>query len=717
MRARFDRDHTILSKTASSRPPAAALPCRDATLDSLTRLIPFVWPHRRKLLVSIVFGLLVALLWGANLSAVLPVVRVLMEGKDLHQHVDEQLTLCADRISAAEEHIQSIETKIAALNASDPVDDAEKVRQMDKRVREESEVVAARKTMVGLNWLKHYVMPWIPHNRFQTFTIILIGVLIATLLKGIFIFVQDVLVGSITELVIMSVRKQLFRKALMLDYQTLARDGTADLMSRFTYDIQMMGNGLSLLAGKLVREPLKAITCIVFAMYVNWRLTLLSMVFVPLMGYIFYRYGRLLKRASQRMMESMSRIYKVLEETFAGLKVVIAFDGASRHRQQFHQEHKTYYRKAMRVVQIDALTKPTTELLGILAIFGAMLPGAYLVLRQKTEIWGVKLTAEPMDIAQLCLLYAMLAGVLDPFRKLSSVYSRLKRSTAAIDRVFAFMDQVPEVAEPQAPVDLPRLSQSLEFHEVTFNYPTREIASARKAALDDVNLTINAGEVVAFVGENGCGKSTLINLLPRFFDPQRGEVRIDGVPIQQARLRELRGQLGFVTQETILFDDTLLENIRYGKMNAPVEEVEAAARKAHVTSFVRELPEGFNTCVGDKGRELSGGQRQRVALARAILRDPSILILDEATSAVDAQSEQLIHQALADFVPGRTVLMVTHTISQSILNLITRIVVMQSGRIVASGTHEELLASCPQYLRLYEARSQPSEGEDVRNAA
>jgi subfamily B ATP-binding cassette protein MsbA len=276
---------------------------------------------------------------------------------------------------------------------------------------------------------------------------------------------------------------------------------------------------------------------------------------------------------------------------------------------------------------------------------------------------------------------------------------------------------VPAVAEPESPVQLPTLSESLEFHEVTFNYPTRELASTRKAALDDINLTIQAGEVVAFVGENGCGKSTLINLLPRFFDPQRGEVRIDGVPIQQTSLRDLRRQIGLVTQETVLFDDTLLENIRYGRRDATSEEIEAAATKAHVTAFARELPDGFATSVGQKGRELSGGQRQRVALARAILRDPAILILDEATSAVDASSEELIHRALAEFVPGRTVLMVTHTLSGSILNLVTRIVMMEEGCVVASGTHEELLKGCPQYLRLYRARSQDAADSPQLKAA
>ena len=681
-------------------------------MDSLTRLIPFVWPHRRKLLLSSVFGLLVALLWGANLSAVLPVVRVLLQGKDLHQHLDEEVAEWNKRITTAEASIAFLEAKMDEIAATEPVDHAEHARLMTKRLRAESDIVTARKSLVGLDWVRQHVMPWVPHNQFQTFTIILIGVLIATLLKGIFIFIQDVMVGSISELVTMSVRKQLFRKALMLDYQTLARDGTADLMSRFTFDIQTMSTGLSLLGGKLVREPLKAITCIAFAMLVNWRLTLLSMVFVPVLGYIFYRYGRLLKRASQRMMESMSRIYKVLEETFDGLKVVIAFDGGARHRKQFHQEHKVYYRKAMRVVQIDALTKPTTELLGILAIFVAMLPGAYLVLRQKTDIWGMQLAATPMDIAQLSLLYAMLAGVLDPFRKLSSVYSRLKRTTAAIDRIFAFMDQTSAVVDPVNPMELPRLSKAMEFHEITFNYPTREIASARKAAFDDVSLTIHAGEVVAFVGENGCGKSTLINLLPRFFDPQRGEVRIDGSPYsagQSSRsaasdrfchARNLAVRRLAARKHSLRTDGRDCRRSRRGRSQG----------SRHVVR--RELPDGFETSVGEKGRELSGGQRQRVALARAILRDPAILILDEATSAVDAQSEALIHQALKEFIPGRTVLMVTHTMSNSILDLISRIVVMDDGRIIAIGTHAELTATCPTYQRLYEARSQqPAEAQ------
>ncbi|MGE4001652.1 MAG: ABC transporter ATP-binding protein [Planctomycetaceae bacterium] len=655
--------------------------------------------------MSLLFGVLVAIVWGGNLTAVLPIVNVLFEDQSLHATVDKSIAGYTQEIEAIKTQLGEIASKIHHAETTNTGNRTAHVDLLERRASYEGKLSDVSWRLFAMSWVQQRVMPWVPENAFQVFTWILVMLLIMTAIKGLFIFIQDVLVGSVVELVVMSIRKQCFRKVLMLDYQSLSADGTADLMSRFTNDFQTMSLGLSLLGGRLVREPLKAVVCIIGALVVNWRLTLLSLVFIPILGYAFYHYGRMLKRASRRMLESMSRIYKVLEETFIGLKIVIAFGGAPRHRQRFHKEHKVYYAKAMKVVQVDALTKPTIELLGMLAVIVAMLPGAYLVLRQKTEIWEIRLTNSPMDMGQLTLLYAMLLGILDPCRKMSSVYSKLKTSTAALDRIFELMDRKPTICDPPSPVRLPRLGQSIEFENVSFQYPVRGLAPARRAALDNVNLTIAAGEVVALVGENGCGKSTLVNLLPRFFDPQRGEVRIDGVPIKQAALRDLRSQIGLVTQETILFDDSIAENIRYGKPAATAIEIEEAARRAHVDSFVAELPHGFSTSVGERGGELSGGQRQRVSLARAILRDPALLILDEATSAIDAQSESLIHSTLKEFSQGRTVLLVTHMLSSSLLSFITRIVVMEEGRIAATGTHEKLLATCPQYQRLYEARS------------
>jgi subfamily B ATP-binding cassette protein MsbA len=675
-------------------------------VESLARLLPYLWPHRRKFFLSMAFGLLVALLWGGNLTAVAPIVEVLFQGKDLHVEVSDSIGQSEAEIALLQESLERITARVRRLEASGDQHSPELVEELSRQVSAERKLNDARRSLLVMTWVQHTVMPWVPHNPFQVFTWILVAMLVATAVKGRFIFIQDVLVGSVVELLVMSLRTRCFRHVLSLDYQTLSTSGTADLMSRFTNDIQTMSGGLALLGGRLVREPLKALTCMALALFINWRLTLLSLLFIPILGSVFYQYGRILKRASHRMLESMSRIYKVLEETLEGLKIVIAFGNAAHHRRQFHREHKSYYRKAMKVVRVDALTKPTTELLGLLAVFVAMLPGAYLVLRQKTEIWEIRLANAPMQIQELSLLYAMLLGMLDPCRKMSSVYAILKRSTAAIDRIFELMDRQPDVKDPDRPLPFPRHQQSIQLDNVTFQYPARELAPSRRAALENLSLTIQAGEVVALVGENGCGKSTLINLVPRFFDPDRGEIRIDGVPLRQVRLRDLRGQIGLVTQETILFDDSIYENIRYGRSDATRAEIETAAEKAHVTSFVRNLPDGFLTSVGERGKELSGGQRQRIALARAILRDPAILILDEATSAIDAQSEKLIHQTLREFAVGRTVIMVTHSLSSSILDLVTRVVVMEEGRVAATGTHEQLLADSVQYRRLYESRVQ-----------
>ncbi len=670
-------------------------------MNSLLRIFPFVWPHRGKILLSMFFAVIVAALWGANLSVAFPIVKVLLQGETLDGYVAAQIAQCREDIARHQQVIANMPPG-----------------RLKRLAREQADLAAASRRLVVLVWIQDHVLPWVPSDRFDTFALLLGLLVLATAVKGLCIFIQDVLVGSVVELSTMSIRKECFRKALRLDYQTLQAAGTADLMSRFTNDINVMKYGLTLLGGKLIREPLKALACVVCALWVNWRLTLMSAVFVPLMAAVFYRYGRILKQASHRMMESMSRIYKSLEETFQGLKIVIAFNGARRHRAQFHRENKEYYRKAMKVVQIDALTSPTTELLGMLAVSVAILPSAYLVLRGTDTIWGIQLCDGQMDIAQLSVLYAFLAGIIDPVRKLSSVYSKLKRAAAATERVFELFDREPQVRNPENPVPLPRHSQSVEFRNVSFTYSQPGQHGHRPPALDEVDLFVKAGEVIAVVGDNGSGKSTLVNLLPRFYDPDHGAVLIDGVDIRDVALADLRSQIGIVTQETLLFDDTIFENIRYGRPDASRDEVLAAARKAHVTDFVDRLPDGFDTVIGPMGQRLSGGQRQRIALARAIVRDPAILILDEATSAIDAQSEALIHEVLREFVQGRTVFVITHWITPRIVDFVTRIAVMEKGRLVATGTHEELMASCQTYRNLFHAHearqmASPDEGASL----
>jgi subfamily B ATP-binding cassette protein MsbA len=630
----------------------------------------------------------ISFLWAANLSATLPLVRVLFENKNIHQYVQTEITETEAEITQRENHINS-------FHESD-------IQGQAKAQRDQS---TASERLILLTTVRDYVLPWIPNDRFDTVALIVGALLVATILKGAFIYLQEILVGSVVNRAVIDIRKRCFRNALKLDFQTIHKNGTSNLQSRMTNDVEILSAGMKTLLIRLIREPLKAGGCILFAFFFNWRLTLLSLLVVPVLGFIFHKFGRSLKKASHGTMETMSGIYKCLTETFDSIKVVLSFGSARRHRQQFHRRNKEYYRRSMKLIRVGALTRPVTEVFGVIAVLAAFLPGAYLVLRGTDSLWGVQLSSGQMDMAELTALYALLAGTLDSVRKLSSVYGEMKRASAASERIFEIIDEKTRVPEPKSPRVMGRHSHDITFNEITFAYLQENIDGVRPPALRDVTLKVDAGEVIAVIGENGSGKSTLLNLLPRFFDPDQGAVKIDGVDIRDITTRSLRDQIGMVTQETLLFDDTIFENIRYGKPDATWEEVEEAARQAHVIPFITQLPDGFDTVVGEKGQRLSGGQRQRIALARAIIRDPAILILDEATSAIDSQSEQIIHKVLKTFVKGRTVFVITHVINDTFLDLVTRVVVLENGRVVASGPHSELIQTCDVYQRLYHASS------------
>ena len=392
------------------------------------------------------------------------------------------------------------------------------------------------------------------------------------------------------------------------------------------------------------------------------------------------------------------------------IKVVIAFGTAKKHQQMYETEYQNYFKKAVKVVRVDALAKPTMEVLGIMSLFVALLPGAYLVLRHKTSIYGIKLAEQPMSVESLGMLYALLAGMLDPCRKMNVSMSGLRRSFTAFERILEVLDTKPKINLTADAAPLPRHTKSIEFRDVTFQYAPRGQAESRGPVLNNFQLKIKAGEVVAIVGQNGCGKSTLVQLLPRFFDPQSGQILIDDIPIQNARVDELRDQIGLVTQETILFDMTLRENITYGTTGVDQAKLNHAAAKAHLGPILQQLPLGYDTQLGDKGKSLSGGQRQRVALARAILRDPSILILDEATSSVDTTTEKVIQKALDNLVRGRTTIAIAHRLST--LREANRLIVLDRGKIVEIGNHAELMAREGFYHRLYQAQARNVDTED-----
>lgn len=664
------------------------------------RALRFAWPYRGRLLASLVCALMVGILYGANLTAIYPVLTVLTSDANLQAWIDKKILKKEEEINRLQELIDSRSNRIQVVESRPPSRDREReLAQLTRDLaKDEADLASARWTLGWLQTLRLYIYKFCPQDRFETLVSLLTIVVIAVAIKGVFDFAQEALVGSVVHLALLDLRNRLYDNVLRLDVTQFNEDGTHELMARFTNDMESLANGLKTLFGKLVAEPLKALSCVLFACLISWRLTLLFLVLVPIAVFTMSKVGSYMKRAGRKMLESMSQLYKVLQETFLAIKIIKAFTMEGRKRLHLCKASRDYYRRGMRLVMIEALSGPVMEWLAVIAVAGALLGGAYLVLRNETHIWGMRMTAEPLGHQELLALYGLLAAIADPVRKLSSVYNKLQSGAAAADRIFHYMDRQPRVVSPFPGRLLRQHRKNIVFRDICFSYhPGRPV-------LTNIGFEIQFGEVIAIIGRNGSGKTTLAGLLPRFYDPDHGVILIDGIDHRQFTLRSLRRQIGFVPQETILFDDTIRNNITAGLRHVPQDLVEEAARRAYAHDFILQLKDGYDTRVGEMGYALSGGQRQRIALARALLHHPSILILDEFTSASDPESEMLLHKALREFARHCTTILITHRLST--LELADRIVVLENGRVEAIGTHAELLQKCSLYQRLFERHSQ-----------
>lgn len=550
--------------------------------------------------------------------------------------------------------------------------------------------------------LKPGVYKYLPSDQFRTLALLMGVVLVGVMIKGLFAFCQEVLVADVMQRTLFDLRNRFFRRTMALDLASFSDQGSSDLMARFTSDMDSFALGLNTILSKLIREPLRAVIALSGAFWFNWRLTCLTLVVVPISAYTTYRVGRVMKRAVRRSLESMSSIYKILQETFQGIRVVKSFGMERVERRRFFLETKNFYRKSIRVAMIDSMSDPVLELLTLVTVAIALLAGSYLVLKQSIFLhvgpFKLQLASQVMAIEDLLAFYTIMAGVSDPIRKLSNVNSKIQRAAAASDRICALMDRTPQVVESARAIESPAHRLSIEFQGVHFSYHNRE------PLLKGINLKVRHGETVALVGPNGCGKTTLMSLLPRFWDVDEGTITIDGVDVREIRGRGLRRLIGIVPQETILFQDTIARNIAYGDPGASRDRIVEAAKRSYAHQFITTLPEGYDTVIGERGHGLSGGQRQRLALARAMLREPSILILDEATSAVDIQDEALIRKAIEEFSRGRTTFLISHSMGS--IQLADRIVLIDDGRVVAVGTDQELKRSSPLYRRLLDIHYQ-----------
>jgi len=661
-------------------------------MKSFFRAVRHVFAYRWTLAGSIACCLGVALLWSANIGTVYPIIEVVFQNKSVPQWADEEV---AELTAASRETNDQIERYRGLLNRDRGLT-ATRRRELEHQLATAKTKLAAEKE--SLDWAQRvqpYAHRYLPGTPFSTLVVVVILLITGTLLKDLLLVGNVVLVERLAQLATFDLRKQFYRNTLRLDLSTFGADHTAGLMARFTNDMSAVTRGISTLIGKTIREPLKMTVCLVGAGMICWRLLLLSLIMAPLAIYLVSRLASSIKRASRRAMEDMTQLYGVLSETFTGIKVVKAFTMERHERQRFHQTSKNYYRRAMRIAKYNSLIRPTTELMGISIICLAMLAGGYLVLNQQTHLFGIRMSVRPLGFGALITFYALLIGASDPLRKLADVFASLQTSAAAADRIYELLDREPAIRNVENAQPLVKAPEVLTFQDVDFHY------TADQPVLKKLNLTIRQGETIAIVGPNGCGKSTLANLIPRFYDPVAGSILIDGIDIKEYQLSDLRKAIGVVSQQTLLFDDTILNNIRYGSPESTEEEVVAVARQARAHQFIsQQLPDGYQTISGEGGSKLSGGQRQRIALARAILRDPEILILDEATSQIDTESEVLIHQALEKFTQGRTTIMITHRASS--LQLADRVIVMEAGKIVDEGPATELLQRCAVFQRLFQ---------------
>jgi ATP-binding cassette, subfamily B, bacterial MsbA len=657
------------------------------------RVVRMALRYKWTFLGTIVSALMVAILWGANIGAVYPVVEVVFKNKSIKQWVNEKIAENQAIVDAKSPELERLRRQLAAAENGGSTQPAVQIRQA---IRNADDAVDRANYSLWIAGLAKPYAAYLPDDPFRTLVFITVFLLVGTVLKDLFLVANNVLTARLAQLATFDLRKLFYRRTLRMDLATFSEDGTADLMSRFTNDMSQVAKGVDSLFGKLIREPLKMVACLAGAALCSWRLLLLTLVVAPAAVLSVRWLAKMLKRANRRAMEEMAGIYTTLEETFRSIKIVKAFTNESQERKRFHDNNKSYYHKSMRIARYDSLSHPMTEVLGIATVSLVMIVGGWLIIpSEPRHVFGMSLDNWRIGQSAMLTFFALLAGMADPLRKMSDIFSSLQGGVAAADRIFSRLDRQPTVRDPKQSAPFQRHCRELAFENVAFAY------QPDKPVLEEINLKIAFGENIAIVGPNGCGKSTLANLIPRFADPTAGVVRLDGVAISDMRLRDLRGQIGLVTQETMLFDDTIFNNIRYGSPQATRDEVVEAARQAHAHRFIeQELPNGYETSAGALGNCLSGGQRQRIALARAILRNPAILILDEATSQVDLESEQAIQQVLEKFTRGRTTIIITHRLA--VLSLADRIVAMQSGRILDVGRHDELLARCNLYRRLYQ---------------
>ncbi|MFH0948079.1 MAG: ABC transporter ATP-binding protein [Elusimicrobiota bacterium] len=514
---------------------------------------------------------------------------------------------------------------------------------------------------------------------------IVAGIIIAGFLKFIFSYLQNYLLSWIGQTVVTDIRNGMYNKLMNLSLDYFIKSSTGKLISRLTYDVSLIQRAIVMIPRNILRDGLCVIFYLGVMFYLNWKWTFAIFIAFPIISIIILKIGKKIKRRSKRVQELTADIYSLLQEKITGIKLIKSVTSEPEEIEKMRRQNYDYFKILMRLTKADILQAPLVEFLGV--------AGMSLVI-----LWGgLEVISGTATLGTFVAFLATAMSMYKPAKSLTDVNTDIQTALAAVERIFGILDEKPTIADLPNAEEMKGLAKEIKFENVSFEYETG------KPVLFDINFIVNKGETVAIVGHSGCGKTTVVNLLARFYDPTKGIITIDGNEMKNFTLKSLRSQMGIVTQETILFNDPVSNNISYGTVGKSFTDIETAARKANAGDFIEKLSQKYDTIIGERGVTLSGGERQRLAIARVILRNPQILILDEATSALDSESEMLVQDAMSRVMEGKTTIIIAHRLST--VKSADKIIVMDNGKIVATGSHSQLLETSALYKQLYELQN------------
>lgn len=524
-------------------------------------------------------------------------------------------------------------------------------------------------------------------NRLRSLERLCIIMVMIIFLRSVFGYLQAYFMATVEQGIIKDIRNDIYTHINKLSLSYFNRTRTGQLISRITNDVTLVNSGISASFFTMVKNPLLVITYLTFAFILSWELALIAVLILPFSLVIISWIGLKLRKESVVSQERMADVTSVLQETITGTRVVKAFGMEKFENHKFKKHTFIYFKTLLKLTRTRNLASPLTEFLGTTVGVGLLWYGG-----QKVFVGNI------LSPEEFIWFLVLIFSVMQPVKEISTVNNRIQEALAAGGRIFKIIDLEPEIQDAPDAVTVKKFQSGVAFRDVTFSYNDTD------CVLDHINLEIKKGQVLAIVGPSGAGKSTLVDMLPRFYDPQGGEITIDGFELKRIKIEDVRTLMGIVTQETILFNDTVRNNIAYGLDGVPFKRVVEAARVANAHDFIEKMEDGYDTIIGERGVKLSGGERQRLAIARAMLKDPPILILDEATSSLDTESEKLVQEAMERLMENRTSFVIAHRLS-TILHADV-IIVLDHGRIVEQGTHPQLLKRGGLYRRLYDMQFQ-----------